>query len=129
MKIRGCDKWGCGNFGASRGSRKHLGVDIETKPGDPVECLNGGTVTKIGHPYADDLSFKYVEITDTAGARWRYFYVEPSVKVGDKLDAYQVIGKSQRLGKRYPGITEHIHLEIIKADGTYVDPTGVVSKC
>lgn len=126
MKIRGCDRWGCGHFGAPRGKRKHMGVDLEYAPGSPVEALTPGTVSKLGYPYADDLHFRYVEITDDAGARWRYFYVDPRVTVGQYVEAYQEIGVSQYLGLRYPGITEHVHIEIIKADGEYLDPTGVI---
>jgi len=128
MKIRKCDKWGCGHYGAGRGSRKHMGVDIVSNPGDPWESLNGGVVTKVGYPYANDLSFRYVEVTDQAGAKWRYFYVQPSVKVGDVVEPYSEIGTVQKLGDRYPGITEHVHLEIIKIDGDFVDPTSVISE-
>lgn len=128
MKIRGRDAWGSGRFGASRGGRIHNGVDIEAEPGSIVESLNGGTVTKIGYPYGDDLSYRYVEITDSVGARWRYFYVDPCVSVAVSVEAYEKIGVAQALGHKYPGITEHIHLEIIKADGSFVDPTGIISK-
>lgn len=127
MKIRGQDNWGSGAFGASRGSRKHNGIDLIQVPGEVFYALSGGIVTKLGYPYGDDLSYRYVEVTDSEGARWRYFYIEPSVKVGDKIEAYQEIGIVQELGTRYKGITEHVHLEIILKDGTFLDPSGVVS--
>lgn len=127
MKLRGCDNWGCGHYGASRGSRKHRGVDIECTPGDPAFCLNRGIVTKVGYPYSDDLSYRYVEIAD-AGYRWRYFYVDPIVNKGDEVDAYTQIGRHQALGPRYPGISEHLHLEVIDSDGNYIDPTPLVSE-
>ena len=126
MRFRECDDWGCGHFGASRGDRKHNGLDIVELPGDPVFCFNRGIVTKIGYPYANDLSFRYVEITD-AGVRWRYFYCEPIVNVGDEVEAYTQIGTAQGLGERYPGITPHVHLEIIK-DGEYIDPKPLISE-
>ena len=127
MKLRGCDNWGCGHYGASRGDRKHRGIDIVCQPGDRVYCLNPGLVSKVGYPYADDLSYRYVEIVN-GKYRWRYFYVEPIVNVGDELDAYTIIGEAQSLAGRYPGITPHIHLEIIDPDGNYIDPTPLVSE-
>lgn len=127
MKLRECDKWGCGHYGASRGDRTHNGIDIVCVPGDPAFCLNRGIVTKVGYPYSDDLSFRYVEITDS-GYRWRYFYVEPIVNKGDEVEAYTQIGAHQPLGTRYPGITEHVHLEVIAPDGNYIDPTGLVAE-
>ena len=127
MQIRKCDKWGCGHFGASRGDRKHNGVDLVWTPGDRAFCLMCGIVTKLGYPYADDLSFRYVEITED-GNRWRYFYVDPIVNVGDELDAYTEIGEYQGLGERYPGITEHVHCEIIGPDGEYIDPTPRIAE-
>lgn len=125
MRFRECDKWGCGHFGASRGDRTHNGVDIITEPGDRVYCLNRGIVSKIGYPYADDLSYRYVEIMD-AGWAWRYFYVEPIVHVGDEVDAYTIIGEAQALGPRYPGISPHIHLEVIDPDDNYRDPKPMI---
>lgn len=126
MQIRGCDKWGCGHFGASRGNRKHNGVDIIWTAGKPFHALTQGVVTKLGYAYADDLSFRYVELTDRVGARWRYFYVKPSVELGEEINAYEDIGVVQTLQNRYPEIVDHVHFEIIRADGTYVDPTGIV---
>lgn len=126
MQIRGCDKWGCGHFGASRGSREHKGVDIVCEPGKVFQAFTQGVVTKIGYAYADDLSFRYVEVTDRVGAGWRYFYIEPCVEEGDVIDAYDDLGVVQSLQKRYPGITPHVHFEIIRKEGTYVDPTSIL---
>ena len=112
MKLRKCDNWGCGHYGASRGSRKHSGIDIVCIPGERAFCFNRGTVTAIGYAYGDDLTYRIVDITE-GEFRWRYFYVDPVVNVGDELDAYTQIGTHQALGPRYPGITEHLHLEVV----------------
>lgn len=132
MKLRECDDWGCGHYGAPRGTRKHKGIDIPCPPGERVHCLNGGIVTDIGHAYADDLSFRIVDITN-GGYRWRYFYVEPIVNVGDYVDAYTVIGHDQHVAERYRKrdptrrMENHTHLEVIK-DGQHIDPTTLVSE-
>lgn len=133
MKLRGCDDWGCGHFGASRGDRKHTGLDIDTIPGAPVFCLNPGIVTDIGYAYSDDLSFRIVDITN-GGYRWRYFYVDPIVNVGDELDAYTQIGHDQNVAQRYHErdperhMVNHTHIEAIDPDGNHIDPEPLVSE-
>lgn len=120
--IRGRDAQGCGLFGASRdgGARQHNGVDFVCAPGELVLAFKTGTVTKLGYPYADKPEFRYVELHCPAdGTRHRYFYVAPSVKVGDKVDAGAAIGKGQKLP--YAGITQHYHFEVLR-DGQHVDP-------
>jgi len=84
------------------------------------EC---GKVTKIGYPYGDDLSFRYVEVTDNQGCRARYFYVEPAVSQGQEVSVGDALGFSQALGGRYPGITEHVHFELLHRLHGYIDPS------
>jgi hypothetical protein len=74
------DSAGQGTFGASRGGgkRSHKGTDYEMKAGELVDSPVVGEVTKIGFPYGDDLSYRYVQITDMDGINHRLFYVEPS---------------------------------------------------
>lgn len=124
LKKRGTDKWGSGEFGASRGDRTHNGIDYACEPGTQICAPCGGEVTKLGYPYGDDLSFRYVEITDIEGRRHRIFYVEPTVEVGSRVAEGWVIGKSQKLWARYPGITEHVHYEVMLGD-EYLDPEDV----
>ena len=121
LPFRGTDKLGDGAYGASRGDRLHNGVDLACYPGTIINCSRPGVVTKLGYPYGDDLSFRYVQVTTPSGADMRYFYVSPSVEVGDSVEVGQMLGYSQELGKRYEGITEHIHVEV-KQGGEYLNP-------
>ena len=125
---RTVDNWGQGCYGAPRGSRKHKGEDFACVPGSEICAEKYGRVTKIGYPYDDDEDhdgkpdFTYIEIEDPTGNKCRYFYVKPSVLVGDMVQSGQVIGTSQALGGKYEGITEHIHIEVKDKDGVFFDP-------
>lgn len=125
LKKRGVDDWGSGEFGASRGDRTHNGIDYACEPGTEVCAPVSGVVSKFGYCYRDDLSFRYVQIADSLGWAHRVFYVEPreDLEIGDRVEHGEIIGKSQKLGDRYPGITEHVHYEI-KCDGVFIDPEG-----
>lgn len=115
------DRYGSGEFGAKRdgGSRSHNGVDLVLFVCSGVE----GKVTKLGYPYSDDLSYRYVEITNSdTQLRHRYFYVKPCVKVGQEIVVGDRIGTPQSLDKRYPGITEHVHYEVLNSVDEYIDP-------
>ncbi len=125
MSERKCDGHGCGHYGASRGTRTHKGIDLNCKPLTIVYAPVAGTVTKVGYPYSDDLSYRYVEISDQ-GYCFRVFYVEPLVEKGQKVSKSTIIGEAQDLRTRYSGITNHVHFEIKNADGEYIDPTPVI---
>ena len=121
---RGCDDYGCGHFGASRGRRKHNGIDCKADYGQIVCSHVAGKVTKIGYPYANDLSYKYVEITDSLDLRHRFFYVFPSVKPGDRIKVSDTIGTVQNIAARYKRgkMTNHVHYEIKKQNNDYMNP-------
>ena len=116
------DKHGEGAWGAPRGSRIHRGIDYAAVPESILLSPVAGFVTKLGFPYGDDLTYRYVEVTDRGGLRHRFFYVEPLVQLGDRIKKEYQLGIVQRLGRRYPGITEHIHYEIKDRDNNYIEP-------
>lgn len=125
LNKRGTDSWGSGEYGASRGKRKHKGVDYVCEVGAEVYPVNTGVVTKLGYPYGDDLSYRYVQVTAN-GMHYRYFYVEPTVLLGAHVHPNMVIGTAQNLDKRYAGITPHIHLEVKDDSGEYYNPEEFV---
>lgn len=112
------DEYGSGDYQAPRGSHRHRGIDFTPQ----IHAVNDGIVTKIGYPYGDDLSYRYVQVTDVDGNRARYFYISPAVNKGDTINKGAVLGKLQDLGKRYPNITPHFHFEVKSADGEIIDP-------
>lgn len=136
MGKRKCDQHGCGHYGASRGSRKHVGIDLckpdstSLEDGTPISLGFNGTVSKLGYAYSDK-PHKYVEIKLT-DFYCRVFYIKPSVEVGDNVLHETVIGCSMPLEDYYEGITEHVHVEFFelkepskgvkKSNRLYVDP-------
>jgi hypothetical protein len=125
---RGHDRFGDGFFHASRdgGARAHEGVDYDSRAGQPVLAPISGYVARIGFAYPGDERFKYVEIDNPAlRLQARVFYVEPSVQVGDSLELGRPIGAARSLQGRYPGITDHIHLEI-EERGRKIDAQTVI---
>lgn len=126
--IRGCDKFGCGHFGAKRGDRLHRGIDLVVLSGEPFASLCSGKITKLGYVYKGDMTLRYVEVTTRSGQAWRFHYLKPSVKVGDAVSVGTILGTVQSLQSRYPGITDHVHFEVIEPGGGYLDPTPFVEE-
>lgn len=123
--LRGSDPMGQGHFGASRGHRKHQGIDYVFAPETGLMSPVTGVVTKLGYPYSRDLSFRYVEVTDEDGYKHRFFYVLPGVAVGDQISEGDVIGFVQDIAIKWGnGMKNHIHYEIMVpgAERQYVDP-------
>lgn len=122
------DAFGDGWFGAvrDRGSRPHEGVDYTGQPGQTVVAPIAGLVTKIGQAYADSSILKFVELTNPAtGYVARVFYVFPAVSVGQTIALGQSIGDLASLQFRYPGITNHVHLELMNHTRRF-DATRVI---
>jgi murein DD-endopeptidase MepM/ murein hydrolase activator NlpD len=137
--IRKCDAKGCAHYGESRGNRIQAGVDFIAKPEQEVKAVRGGTVTVVGYVYSDDLSFRYIAIKTNDNNIVRHLYIKPSQHIypGAQVKDGEVIGTYQRLGIRYPGITEHIHVDVWEDDGTLtpwssgansIDPSPFIPK-
>ena len=123
LPERGTDEWGCGDFGAPRGSRTHMGIDYECYPGAKVLSPVEGLVTKLGYPYGDDLSYRYVEVTAEDLSRHRIFYVSPLVRLGDNVRKDTVIGLCQNIQERYTStMKNHVHYEILMPDSVPKNP-------
>jgi murein DD-endopeptidase MepM/ murein hydrolase activator NlpD len=125
---RGHDAYGDGRFHARRdgGSRPHEGVDYDATPGQTVVAPISGYVSKIGYAYPGDSRLRYVEIENPAlHIAARALYLDPSVQVGESVQVGRPIGVALSLQRRYPGITNHVHLEIAEA-GRKIDAQSVI---
>lgn len=121
--LRGCDPAGCGHYGASRGNRKHKGIDIHAIPGSICLSHIEGVVSKIGYVYAGDMYHKYVQLEAPNGLLFDFFYVEPLVSVGDKVEYGDELGVVQDVSKKHnaPDMKPHVHFQV-RLEGRKINP-------
>jgi len=117
----------------------HKGIDLACYPNTRITlALIGiesvGKVTKIGMPYEDnqrteynETLYKYVQVTTPSNINVRLFYITPQVEVGQFINADDVLGVVQNLQPIYPGITNHIHVEVKSGNGNYLDPKHYIN--
>ena len=128
MPKRGTDPKGSGEFGASRGDRKHRGIDYAVAAESIVNSPVSGVISKLGTAYSDDPTYRYIEIQDAAKCFHRLFYVAPWVTKGHIVSIGDPVGEAQDIAARYPGMKNHVHYSIRKPDGVigkfedYINP-------
>ena len=117
--VRGVDKYGSGTFMASRdgGARPHLGRDYIGLPGDVALFPIHAVIERIGVAYADSPlgSIHLRGIHEHQGLTMKILYVQCDHRVGDIGKVGERLGEVQSLQARYPGITDHIHVELMVA--------------
>jgi len=124
--VRGCDPLGCGNFGASRGTRSHSGIDYKALPGEAILSPITGKVTRYPFPYADDKRYTGIEIVN-ASYKVKMFYLSASVTIGTEVKAGQQIGTAQNISDKHgSSMVNHIHFEIYDKNGILLDPTTMI---
>jgi hypothetical protein len=125
------DNFGSGQYNAPRdgGTRLHKGLDLISAPGEMIKSPISGTIIKEVIAYADDPQYKGVLIKGTgefADLEVKILYVRPLI--GGNVKAGDIIGMAQDITLRYPGITNHIHMEVLKK-GVIADPTEFYNYC
>lgn len=126
---RRTDAWGSGQYGAGRGGRTHHGLDIIARPTEAIRSPIDGNVTREVHPYANDPRFRGLEIRGTGnweGYEVKLFYVDG--EFSGPVRAGQIVGRAQDLGVRYPGITNHVHVEV-RDRGRELSPIELFGMC
>jgi hypothetical protein len=103
------------------GARKHEGLDFKIAAGSRVPSTVTGRVSAIGSVYGRPRAagtpepvYRYVEVTTPDRFATRHFYVEPTVNVGDEVEAgSSILGTAQDLSERHDDeMTNHVHVEI-----------------
>jgi hypothetical protein len=131
MVSRGHDQFGSGQPGASRdgGHRHHKGLDIVTRPMQQIFSPIEGDVIREAFPYKDDHRMRGILIRgfgEHLGWEIKLFYVIGLFS--GRVGAGSLIGHAQDLSRKYPGITNHVHLEVFRG-GTQVDPREPFLRC
>lgn len=131
-----CDSYGCGNYGASRSSRAHLGWDVKCNPaGATVYAPFAGTVTRRAYPYGDgsccDTGFVISGSGQFSGHEVMIFYCDPNkVTLPATVSKGQAVAthRSLHCGCYGTGMTDHIHYQV-DYQGTRIDPASWLFNC
>lgn len=116
-RVRKSDNWGSGAFGSSRGNRPHLGIDLVYSPDEQVRAPFAMSINRVSYPYA---SSPYSGIAFTATSNsidydGRLWYFEPNDDIiGKTVRKGQVLGFAQQINSKYPGMINHLHLQLEK---------------
>ena len=103
--------------------RLHLGVDFAGEEGQSVKSVTRGTVLSIIN---DPLWGGVIEIDHGIGVVTRYCGVKPTVRVGDRVEAGEVIGDLQTVPCECAQ-SPHLHLEML-VDGVPIDPVAAIAR-
>lgn len=122
-------KYGYGTFWTSRdgGTRSHVGFDAALTPGTEVLAPVTGWIEKVSNVYLKKNQGLRAIVIRNGGHEAKVLYVKPHFYIGS--GSFVVAGKtslgfSQSLSSKYPGIPEHVHIQIQSPDGGYYPPTG-----
>ena len=127
LLTRKTDSYGSGAYLAARTTgavqRQHLGLDLVCDPGAAIVAPCDGMITRIGFAYPGDLRYESIHIRpfDAPEVDVKLLYVACDFQQGDQVTRGEKIGRSQDLGAKYPGITQHCHIEIL-LDDEHIDP-------
>ena len=100
--------------------RTHEGLDIAAEAGAPVSATQAGSVTAV---YEDDFLGTVVVVSHSGDLATRYANLaeEPTVAVGDTVDAGQTIGYVGDTALLETAEPTHLHFEVYE-NGNAVDP-------
>jgi murein DD-endopeptidase MepM/ murein hydrolase activator NlpD len=96
--------------------RFHAGIDLAAPEGTPYKAIHAGTVTQASYNggYGNSITVKHDDGSEIVYAHSRRLLV----KVGDKVNAGQVIGQVGNTGASYG---THLHVEV-HVSGSPVEP-------
>lgn len=123
-----------GAFGATRAKWKvregrrvrvpysHTGLDLTVEPWGAIIAPRLGTSKRIGIAYPNEFRYHSL-LLDLGTWEMKILYVWPYCSKGKTIHRGEVIGLAEDLTKRYPGVTNHVHV-MIRRKGTrrWTDP-------
>jgi RHS repeat-associated protein len=134
QRMRGCDKGGCGQFGARRDEglgKNHMGADYLAGPGQPVVAVAFGKITALGYAYRGNRSLAWMDIQtwDDYVVGIGYVALAPGLGKGSVVWPGQVIGTAQdvRVVPALVNCSPHVHIQIYRR-GKFVDPATLIPR-
>lgn len=119
LRSRSTDRYGSGQFNAGRvrgGKRHHhQGLDIVAKAKEQILSPIDGDITREAIPYAPFTGLVIRGTGTYLGYEVKLFYVQ-GYRSGPVIKG-EVIGRAEDLTKKYPGITNHVHMEVRNGSG------------
>lgn len=127
QRIRRQDKWGDGAYMACRDdcTRKHEGLDVVTIPGEEILSPVDGFIRRHSVSSNDDYKYGlsgYHILTDEYLIK--LWYLAPTLSPGTMIKKGQLIGYANSLQGKYPGVTDHVHIEVwdLKKENVSINP-------
>jgi len=112
-------------FGADRGSRSHMGIDLGGKRGAPLFAIEDGVIDRTKR---QDNGALQIVMKGVSGAKFYYGHMDDVlVKGGQRVQAGDVIGTMGDSGS--PGAV-HLHFEYWRSGGesAAVDPAELIDR-
>lgn len=106
--------------------RTHNGTDFVCPVGTEVKAIGKGVVTEVS---AEGISGMTVKVEHAGGYTAVYANLDENAmcKVGDEVNAGDVIGKVGKTMLSEIGEQEHLHLEVLKSS-QYIDPMSLFAE-
>ena len=117
--------WIGDGFGADRGNRKHLGIDLGADRGVPIYAVEDG---RIDRTKRQDNGALQIVMRGVSGSKFYYGHMdEVLVKGGERVEAGDIIGTMGDTGS--PGAV-HLHFEYWKSGGESdaIDPRPLIER-
>jgi len=112
------DPAGDGHFGASRGNRKHEGIDFLCTPGQVVRAIIPGKLV-MAYPYAGDVIFAGCRIWGKDWMCKMFYFIPHDNLINMDVIAGEAIGIAQDISAKYGGgMLPHIHCGLYKLNPT-----------
>jgi len=119
------DFWIGDGFGADRGNRKHMGIDLGGDRGLPIFAVEDG---RIDRTKRQDNGALQIVMRGESGSKFYYGHMDDVlVKGGQRVQAGEVIGTMGDTGS--PG-SVHLHFEYWKSGGESdaIDPRSLIER-
>jgi len=107
------DKEGDGQLGASRGKRRHRGVDYLCDNGQDIVAPFDFRIVRVAYPKVD-LVMKGIMWEFGSSNGRMYYFVPHKDLIGKKVQEGQIIGVAQSVSEYYklPNMEDHVHFQV-----------------